>query len=126
MTRAASQLVMPDMELLLPYDGVVTIDTTGVAKTLWDGRDRNYGEQPRRAEMIWLTADDTNNPAAMYLGSRYVIAPRGYGIPPGERFPPFGPINLEDWWVNGTAGDQMPFMYMAKKPQSQWAPGSRG
>lgn len=105
-------MLTPVRRLLLPYHGVLTVDATGIAKTLWDGRDRDFGEQPHVAEVIWLTAF-TENSDPIYLGARSidVTVKPGLDIPPGERFPPLGPLSLKDWWYTGTVGNRMRFLY---------------
>lgn len=98
--------------LLMPFDGILTIDTTGEAKLLWDARDERYGEQPTKCERIWLTGLPGNN-FSLFLGSGLVDAAlrRGHEITVGERLPPFGPISLKMWWCTGTAGDQLSVFY---------------
>lgn len=108
---------VPVRHLLLPFDGILTIDTTNAAKQLWDARDETYGEQPTLCEQVWLTGHPDNNFDLM-LGSALIDfnLRRGYPINKGERLPPLGPLSLKKWWVNGNAGDRLSVFYYPPEP----------
>ncbi len=104
-------------QLLLPYEGIITLDTTNEYKSLWDCRDERYGQQPQIAEAVWLEAFK-DNVTDLFLGSVYIDYndQRGLRIMPGERPPPIGPLDLDTWYIIGQAGKKLRVSYWPANP----------
>lgn len=116
-------IVDPAQFFLVPFGGEITMDITGEPKSLWTIADQSFPDQEKLAMLVWLTADPDNGDD-IDLGA-WKANTRTFALPKGERWGPWGPWCLEEWFVSGTIGDKVKVFLMARKARKLQAQTGR-